>query len=122
MPNFGYALALSRCEVCGIQPPAIREGHVQETAIEIAPPDVASEKRLWQAVLVTTIREWVSGPLRSQRQAEEYLFRDQKDFQAVCKSAGMDPDQLRAKLKRLRTQLVVAPIAQPVEGPAGCFQ
>lgn len=95
---------------------------MQETAIEVAPLDVASEKRLWQAVLVTTIREWVSGPLRSQRQAEQYLFQDQKDFHAVCKSAGMDPDQLRAKLRRLRTQLTVAPSAQPVESLAGCFQ
>ena len=90
---------------------------MQETAIEIAPLDVVSEKRLWQAVLVTTIREWMCGPLRQQRQAEKYLFQDQKDFHAVCKSAGMDPDQLRAKLQRLRTRVVISP--QPVESTAG---
>jgi hypothetical protein len=62
------------------------------------------EKRLWQAVIVTTIQEWISGTLRSKRQAEEYLFQDQRDFPAVCQSAGMDADVLRAKLNRLRLQ------------------
>jgi hypothetical protein len=62
------------------------------------------EMRLWQAVIVTTIQEWISGPLRSKRQAEEYLFQDQKDFPAVCQSAGLDADRLRAKLNRLRLQ------------------
>jgi hypothetical protein len=93
---------------------------MQETAIGIAPLDTVSEKRLWQAVLLTTIQEWMWGPLRRQRQAEQYLFQDQKDFQAVCKSAGMDPDQLRAKLQRLRGRLVLGP--QPVEHLANCLQ
>ncbi|MGC2330638.1 MAG: hypothetical protein WA581_04225 [Candidatus Acidiferrales bacterium] len=62
------------------------------------------EKRLWQAVIVTAIQEWISGPLRSKRQAEEYLFQDQKDFPAVCQSAGMDAERLRAKLNRLLRQ------------------
>jgi len=60
------------------------------------------EVRLWQAVIVTVIQEWISGPLRSKRQAEEYLFQDQKDFPVVCQSAGLDPDRLRTKLHRLR--------------------
>ena len=60
------------------------------------------EVRLWQAVIVTAIQEWISGPLRSKRQAEEYLFQDQKDFPMVCQSAGLDPDRLRTKLNRLR--------------------
>jgi predicted nucleic acid-binding protein len=62
------------------------------------------EKRLWQAVIVTTIQEWLSGPLRSKRQAEEYLFQDQRDFPLVCQSAGMDAGRLRAKLNRLLRQ------------------
>lgn len=86
-----------------------------ETAMASAVNGI-SEKRLWQAVLVTTIQEWMWGPLRRQRQAEQYLFEDQKDFQAVCKSAGMDPEQLRAKLERLRTRLVLSP--QSIESPS----
>jgi hypothetical protein len=71
-------------------------------AVVLAEPSAIPEKRLWQAVIVTVIQEWISGPLRSKRQAEEYLFQDQEDFPAVCQSAGMDVDRLRAKLNRLR--------------------
>jgi hypothetical protein len=61
-----------------------------------------AESRLWQAVIVSTIQEWISGPLRLKRQAEEYLFGDNSDFPTVCQSAGMDAGQLRRKLIRLR--------------------
>ena len=60
-----------------------------------------TETRLWQAVIVSTIREWISGPLRLKRQAEDYLFNDNKDFPVVCESAGMDVGRLRARLARL---------------------
>jgi predicted nucleic acid-binding protein len=60
------------------------------------------EVRLWQAVIVTTIQEWVSGPLRRKREAEEYLFKDQRDFLLVCQSAGLDAGRLRSKLARLK--------------------
>ena len=76
-----------------------------------------AESRLWQAVIVSTIEEWISGPLRLKRQAEEYLFRDDSDFPAVCQSAGMDVGRLRAKLIRLRTQSAAAkaPVQAPVQ-------
>ena len=64
--------------------------------------DTRVEKRLWQAVVVSTIREWVSGPLRYKRIAEEYLFKDRSDFPLVCQSAGLDVDRLREQLTRLR--------------------
>jgi len=60
------------------------------------------EVRLWQAVVVTTIQEWVSGPLRRKREAEEYLFKDERDFPLVCQSAGLDVGRLRSKLSRLK--------------------
>jgi hypothetical protein len=82
---------------------------MSETALGITQIDVVSEKRLWQAVLLTTIQDWMGGPLRRKRQAEEYLFQDHKDFDTVCKSAGMDPDRLRTKLNRLRTRLLTRP-------------
>jgi hypothetical protein len=62
-----------------------------------------AESRLWQAVIVSTIEEWMSGPLSRKRLAEEYLFKNDSDFRAVCQSAGMDVDRLRAKLVRLRS-------------------
>jgi hypothetical protein len=60
------------------------------------------EMRLWQAVVLTTIQEWVSGPLRRKREAEDYLFKDQRDFPLVCQSAGLDVGRLRSKLARLK--------------------
>jgi hypothetical protein len=60
------------------------------------------ELRLWQAVIVNAIQEWLHGPLRQKRQAEEYLFGDNSDFPRVCESAGMDVRLLRAKLTRLK--------------------
>jgi hypothetical protein len=66
--------------------------------------DAQVEKRLWQAVIVSTIQEWISGPLRYKRIAEEYLFQDRSDFPMVCQSAGLDVDKLRQQLTRLRTQ------------------
>lgn len=71
-----------------------------------------AESRLWQAVIVSTIEEWIHGPLRLKRQAEDYLFKDDSDFPAVCQSAGMDVGRLRAKLTRLRLQSAV-PHGQP---------
>jgi hypothetical protein len=79
-----------------------------------------AECRLWQAVIVSTIQEWIYGPLRRKRQAEEYLFCDDSDFPAVCQSAGMDVGRLRAKLMRLRAQATAtkAPAAQAAAPPA----
>lgn len=76
-----------------------------ESAIErdiTTEDEITGEVRLWQAVILRTIQEWVSGPLRQQRQAEHYLFHDNKDFPRVCHSAGLDPDVLRARLTRIR--------------------
>lgn len=60
------------------------------------------EERLWTAVIARAVLEWVSGPLRSQREAEVYLFTDDKDFPKVCMAAGMNAQTLRSKLRRLK--------------------
>ena len=67
----------------------------------------ASETRLWQAVILSAVEDWVSGGMRAQREAEAYLFEDQTDFPRVCESAGMDVDRLRSKLNKLRHQATV---------------
>lgn len=61
-------------------------------------------ERLWRAVIARTLEEWVRGPLRYSRLAEQFLFQDNKDFQAVCSSAGMDPDNLRRRLQSIRAR------------------
>ena len=68
--------------------------------------------RLWQAVIVSTIEEWVSGPLRRSREAEQFLFSDSTDFRLVCQSAGMDADALRQRLTKLRNRSVARPEAR----------
>ncbi len=72
-----------------------------------------AEERLWRAVIAKTLEEWVSGPLRYSRIAEEFLFHDNKDFQSVCSSAGMDPRNLRERLHSIRAR-----IAQKTSGHA----
>jgi hypothetical protein len=63
------------------------------------------ESRLWQAVIVSAILDWKSGPLRLQCRAGDYLFEDEKDFPLVCHLAGMNAEHLRAKLTKLRGQV-----------------
>jgi len=63
-----------------------------------------AEERLWRAVITKTLEEWMCGPLSFSRKAEQFLFHDNKDFKAVCSSAGMDPDRLRNRLKTIRAR------------------
>lgn len=65
----------------------------------------AYEVRLWQAVVVRVIQDWMSGPLRQKRLAEHYLFDRNTDFATVCESAGLNADDLRARLTRIRGRL-----------------
>jgi hypothetical protein len=62
------------------------------------------EERLWRAVIAKTLEEWVRGPLRYSRMAEQFLFSDDQDFPAICSSAGMDPHRLRTRLQMIRAR------------------
>lgn len=63
-----------------------------------------AEEKLWRAVIAKTLEEWVRGPLRYSRIAEEFLFDDDRDFRAVCSSAGVDPSHLRKRLVNIRAR------------------
>jgi hypothetical protein len=76
------------------------KGNAAETIETVATVEV----RLWQAVIVNAVEDWISGPLPAKGQAEEYLFNDQHDFQFVCLCAGMDAGQLRIQLTKLRNE------------------
>ena len=67
--------------------------------------ETSGEVRLWQAVVVRAIVDWMSGPLRQKRQAEHYLFGNNPDFDRVCESAGLNADDLRARLTKIRGRL-----------------
>jgi len=60
------------------------------------------EQRMWKAVLASTVEEWISGPLRQSRVAEDYLFHNERDFREVCESAGLNPEHFRSRLQRFR--------------------
>jgi hypothetical protein len=64
--------------------------------------EAAPETRIWQAVILNAVQDWVTGPLRTKREAETYLFDDQTDFPRVCKSAGMDVNRLRSRLRKFK--------------------
>ena len=64
--------------------------------------DETPEQRMWKAVLASTVEEWISGPLRHSRIAEDYLFNNERDFRQVCESAGLNPEVFRARLLRFR--------------------
>jgi len=63
-----------------------------------------AEERLWRAVITKSLEEWICGPLSFSRKAEQFLFEDNKDFQAVCSSAGMDANRLRKRLQTIRAK------------------
>jgi hypothetical protein len=72
----------------------IRNSEAEETA----------EQKLWRAVIASTVDEWVNGPLRKQREAEQFLFSDDHDYRTVCYSAGINPENLRRRLEKIRSR------------------
>jgi hypothetical protein len=79
------------------------QGNVEQENLGATETD--GEVRLWQAVVVRVIQDWMSGPLRQKRQAEHYLFDRNTDFARVCESAGLDANDLRARLTKIRGRL-----------------
>ncbi|MGH9714373.1 MAG: hypothetical protein ACRD5M_13835 [Candidatus Acidiferrales bacterium] len=63
--------------------------------------DSIGANRLWTAVIVKAIEDWRMGTLRARREAQKFLFEDDRDFFQVCASAGLDPAVFRAKLLKL---------------------
>jgi hypothetical protein len=60
------------------------------------------EQKLWRAVIARTVQEWLSGPLRMKREAEQFLFSNSPDFRTVCFSAGINPDHFRVRLQKYK--------------------
>jgi hypothetical protein len=77
----------------------MEETSVQKQVEETA--DVIGERRLWTAVIVHAVQDWLSGTLRDKREAQKFLFEDSEDFHQVCAGAGLDPSNFRSKLLRV---------------------
>ncbi len=77
-----------------------------ETSVHYNEDHEIAEQRLWRAVIASTVQEWVRGPLRRQREAEQFLFHNDKDYRTVCYSAGINPGNLRDRLHKIRARTV----------------
>lgn len=60
-----------------------------------------AERHLWTAVITRAVEDWRTGSLRLRREAQKFLFEEDKDFSHVCASAGLDPASLRAQLSKI---------------------
>jgi hypothetical protein len=77
-------------------------GTVGQTAIQEAVTEgCISERRLWTAVIVMAVQDWHTGTLRARREAQTFLFEDKSDFDDVCGTAGLDPENLRTRLLKI---------------------
>jgi hypothetical protein len=77
--------------------------------------DSIGEYRLWTAVIVKAIEDWRSGTLRARREAQKFLFEDNRDFFDVCSSAGLDPVRFRTQLLKIGRRIAMeGPILHPV--------
>ena len=68
---------------------------------EAGTEEIMAERRLWTAVIVAAVQDWLSKSTRIQRAAHRFLFEDDSDFYRVCACAGLDPSSLRSKLLRV---------------------
>ena len=83
-----------------------------ETLVHSSEDQEIAEQRLWRAVIASTVQEWISGPLRRQREAEQFLFQDDSDYRTVCSQAGIDPANLRSRLQKIRSRTALEAISQ----------
>jgi hypothetical protein len=63
--------------------------------------ELISERRLWTAVLVSAVEDWRGGTLRVRREAQEFLFESDVDFEMVCAGAGLDAGDFRTRLLKI---------------------
>ena len=63
---------------------------------------LTKETLLWRGVIARTIQDWLSESLRPKREAERYLFENSGELLLVCESAGIDVEQLRTRLNKVR--------------------
>ncbi|MFZ3216342.1 MAG: hypothetical protein WA192_09820 [Candidatus Acidiferrales bacterium] len=63
--------------------------------------EMISERRLWTAVVVSAVEDWRGNSLRARREAQEFLFENDRDFEMVCSAAGLDSSDFRARLLKI---------------------
>ena len=79
-------------------------GIMSSLSFQNSEAEETAEQKLWRAVIANTVDEWVNGPLRKQREAEQFLFDDNHDYRTVCYSAGINPENFRSRLEKIRAR------------------
>lgn len=77
---------------------ATSEKRVLCKGMEIEGPD--NEQKIWASVLLQAVEDWRSDNVKLHRDAEQFLFREEKDFDIVCACAGVEPSSFRSRLMR----------------------
>ena len=73
------------------------QGSLQEAVTE----ELIGERRLWTAVVVMAVEDWRNGSLRARREAQRFLFDNDKDFYGGLRIRRPRSRQLRAKLLKI---------------------
>jgi hypothetical protein len=67
--------------------------------------ELISARRLWTAVLLNAVEDWRNGTLRARREAQEFLFENDQDFEMVCTAAGLDSYDFRTGLLKIGSRV-----------------
>jgi hypothetical protein len=85
------------------------------TTQNVVTEDLIGANRLWTAVIVKAVEDWRMGSLRARREAQKFLFEDDRDFYQVCASAGLDAELFRSKLLKLGRRIEMhGPYLNPI--------
>ena len=85
---------------------------MSETLVHSNDNQEIAEQKLWRAVIAGTVQDWIRGPIRRQREAEQFLFHDDNDYRTVCFSAEIDPGNLRNRLQKIRSRTNTEAVAR----------
>ena len=85
---------------------------MSKTLVRSTEAQEIAEQKLWRAVIAGTVEDWIHGPIRQQREAEQFLFHDDNDYRTVCFSAGIDPGNLRDRLQKIRSRTDAEAVAR----------
>jgi hypothetical protein len=67
--------------------------------------ETIAEHRLWTAVVVKAVEDWRLGTMRRRRDAQAFLFENDRDLETLCVRAGLDSTSLREKLLKIGRKL-----------------
>jgi hypothetical protein len=61
-----------------------------------------SHRKLWTAVLLQALEDWKGSNARRRSEAEKFFFESPEDFNVVCCGAGLVPDSVLIRLRRMK--------------------